>query len=42
MADLETRSVTAIAQRFSFWSAGHFARDYKTMFGELSSKTLKG
>jgi AraC family transcriptional regulator, ethanolamine operon transcriptional activator len=40
-ADPETSSVTAIAQCFGFWSAGHFARDYKTMFGELPSETLK-
>ncbi len=33
--------VTAIAQRFGFWSAGHFSRDYKQMFGELPSETLK-
>jgi AraC family ethanolamine operon transcriptional activator len=41
MTDPETSSVTGIAQRFGFWSAGHFARDYKTMFGELPSETLK-
>jgi AraC family ethanolamine operon transcriptional activator len=40
VADLETSSVAAIAQRFGFWSAGHFARDYKIMFGELPSTTL--
>ncbi len=40
-ADPRTNSVTAIAQRFGFWSAGHFTRDYKQMFGELPSATLK-
>lgn len=41
-ADPETTSVKTIAQQFGFWSAGHFARDYKQMFGELPSETLKG
>jgi AraC family transcriptional regulator, ethanolamine operon transcriptional activator len=34
-------TVMVIAQRFGFWSAGHFSRDYKTMFGELPSETLR-
>jgi AraC family ethanolamine operon transcriptional activator len=33
--------VLNIANQFGFWSMGHFARDYKTMFGELPSETLK-
>jgi AraC family ethanolamine operon transcriptional activator len=41
VADPKTDSVTAIAQKHGFWSAGHFTRDYKQMFGELPSKTLK-
>jgi AraC family transcriptional regulator, ethanolamine operon transcriptional activator len=41
VADPKTDSVTAIAQKYGFWSAGHFTRDYKQMFGELPSKTLK-
>jgi AraC family ethanolamine operon transcriptional activator len=41
VANPEGNSVTAIAQRFGFWSAGHFARDYKQMFGELPSETIK-
>jgi AraC family ethanolamine operon transcriptional activator len=41
LADPEISSVMIIAQGFGFWSAGHFARDYKTMFGELPSETLK-
>lgn len=40
-ADPETDSVTSIAEQFGFWSAGHFARDYKQMFGELPSETFK-
>lgn len=40
-ADPETDSVMAIAEQFGFWSAGHFARDYKQMFGELPSETFK-
>jgi AraC family ethanolamine operon transcriptional activator len=41
VADPETDSVTAIARKYGFWSAGHFSRDYKVMFGELPSETLK-
>ncbi|NJM00429.1 MAG: helix-turn-helix domain-containing protein [Synechococcaceae cyanobacterium SM2_3_2] len=37
----ESNSVMGIAERYGFWSGGHFARDYKTMFGELPSETLK-
>lgn len=35
-------SVMAIAQQYGFWSAGHFTRDYKKMFGERPSETLRG
>ncbi|MFM7448695.1 MAG: helix-turn-helix domain-containing protein [Leptolyngbyaceae cyanobacterium] len=41
LANPETNSVVEIAQKYGFWSAGHFARDYKAMFGELPSETLK-
>lgn len=41
LANPKTDSVMEIAQKSGFWSAGHFARDYKTMFGELPSETLK-
>jgi AraC family transcriptional regulator, ethanolamine operon transcriptional activator len=37
----DSTMVLNIANQFGFWSAGHFARDYKTMFGELPSETLK-
>ncbi|MGI0488588.1 helix-turn-helix domain-containing protein [Pantanalinema rosaneae CENA516] len=40
-ADPETTAIAEIANRFSFQSLGHFSRDYKTMFGELPSDTLK-
>lgn len=40
-ADPSTTKIEIIANRFGFWSAGHFGRDYKQMFGELPSKTLK-
>lgn len=40
-ADPATTAITEIANRFGFQSLGHFSRDYKTMFGELPSETLK-
>ncbi len=40
-ADPKTTSVVEIARKYGFWSGGHFARDYKQMFGELPSETLK-
>lgn len=40
-ADPTMNSIMAIANQFGFWSAGHFARDYKKMFGELPSETIK-
>jgi AraC family ethanolamine operon transcriptional activator len=41
VADPVTSSVMSIASRYGFWSAGHFARDYRQMFGELPSETMK-
>ena len=41
LADPETTAIAEIANRFGFQSLGHFSRDYKTMFGELPSETLK-
>ena len=40
-SDPEKTTVMEIARQFGFWSPGHFTRDYKTMFGELPSKTIK-
>jgi len=40
-ADPNNSSIMAIANQFGFWSSGHFARDYKKMFGELPSQTIK-
>ena len=33
--------IMSLADRWGFWSAGHLARDYKKMFGELPSETLR-
>ena len=41
LANPETTAIAEIANRFGFQSLGHFSRDYKTMFGELPSETLK-
>ncbi|MGF1491839.1 MAG: helix-turn-helix domain-containing protein [Microcoleaceae cyanobacterium] len=41
VADPEIDSVTAIANQFGFWSVGHFARDYRKMFGERPSETMQ-
>ncbi|MFM7326847.1 MAG: helix-turn-helix domain-containing protein, partial [Nodosilinea sp.] len=40
-ATAKNASVMAIAQKYGFWSAGHFTRDYQKMFGERPSQTLK-
>ncbi len=34
-------SVTEVATRWGFWHFGYLARDYREMFGELPSTTLK-
>jgi AraC family transcriptional regulator, ethanolamine operon transcriptional activator len=41
LADPATTNVTEIARKFGFWSGGHFSRDYRAMFGELPSETLR-
>jgi AraC family ethanolamine operon transcriptional activator len=35
------RTVTAISAEWGFWHAGQFAKDYKQLFGESPSGTLK-
>jgi len=40
-SDPEQCKIETLANQFGFWSAGHFARDYKAMFGELPSETLR-
>lgn len=39
-ADPETTKIIDVANQYGFWSAGHFTRDYKMLFGELPSATL--
>lgn len=36
-----TTKIADIAHRFGFWHAGRFGQDYKQMFGELPSETIK-
>ena len=35
----ESCTIANLANQFGFYDKGHFARDYKTMFGELPSQT---
>ncbi len=41
MSDPSQVTVAQIAENWGFWSMGHFSRDYKRIFGELPSETLK-
>jgi AraC family transcriptional regulator, ethanolamine operon transcriptional activator len=36
-----TATVLGIANRYGFWHMGHFSKDYRQMFGELPSDTLR-
>jgi AraC family ethanolamine operon transcriptional activator len=40
-ADPQRETVGDIAARWGFWHLSRFAADYKEMFGELPSNTLK-
>jgi AraC family ethanolamine operon transcriptional activator len=40
-ADPAQTTVTAAAATFGFLNSGHFARDYRQLFGELPSETLQ-
>ena len=40
-AAASTTKVVDLAHQFGFWHMGRFSQDYKQMFGELPSETLK-
>jgi AraC family ethanolamine operon transcriptional activator len=42
IADPTTTTVLGVANRYGFWHMGHFSRDYRQMFGESPSNTLRG
>ena len=41
MANPHTDTVQDIAARWGFWHLSHFCTDYRLMFGELPSATLR-
>jgi AraC family ethanolamine operon transcriptional activator len=42
IADPERDTVTKIAAEFGIWDFSRLAREYRTLFGELPSQTLRG
>ncbi|NEP59522.1 MAG: helix-turn-helix transcriptional regulator [Symploca sp. SIO2G7] len=40
-SDPESCKIATLASEFGFYSPSHFTKDYKTMFGELPSETLR-
>ncbi|WP_026073007.1 helix-turn-helix domain-containing protein [Nodosilinea nodulosa] len=41
-SDPTQATILGIANRYGFWHMGHFSHDYRQMFGESPSETLKG
>lgn len=39
--DPANNSIKSVAMQFGFWHLGHFAHDYKKLFGESPSETLR-
>lgn len=39
--DPNQTTISELAAHWGFWSMGHFSRDYKQLFGELPSETLR-
>ena len=39
--DPDSTKIVDVANRWGFWHMGHFANDYRKLFGELPSETLR-